>query len=246
MDPGTADRAFDLIDRSIGDDGPQTRAAAARAPRARRDPQPASARWSISSSAPHPGPDRPRAMVGRQHAFALVATGCPPPRRRPATSPWPSWPGATWPGTARPTERTSRGGRACRCATPAPGWARSPASCAELPGGLLDLAGRGGPRGCRAPPARRLRPLLLGWRSRARTCWATTSPRRQRRRVPQLCARRRPGGRGVAPVRGRSQRRARAVRRPRRPAAGGAGARRRGAAVGSSAWPPKHALNTNS
>ena len=83
------------------------------------------------------------------------------------TPPWPSWPAGTWPVMARPPTGTSPSGPGCRCATPAGGWRRSPASWISAPTAGLDLAGR---RAAEVLPPPRLLgsfdPVLHGWASR--------------------------------------------------------------------------------
>ncbi len=95
------------------------------------------------------------------------ATGSAPPSRSIATSPSPSWPAATWSATRRPTTATWPAGPACRCATPAPAWRRSPRSWSSASDGLVHLAAH--PPLAEVPAPRLLGafdPVLLGWTSR--------------------------------------------------------------------------------
>ena len=135
------------IERALAEEGPLTRAQL----RERLE----------SAGVPHRGPgagppadarlparDRRARPDGRQAArlrpgprLARAAEG-----RSTARRPWPSWPAATSPATARPGSGTWRAGRACRCATRAPGL----------------TAHRLGARGARRGPARARRPPARG------------------------------------------------------------------------------------
>ena len=138
-------------------------------------------------------------MIGRQHAFARVPdwlSPAPPPPRETALAelarrylaghgPASDRDLARWAGLPLRDARAGLGAIA--------------GELRELAGGLVDLARR-----ARAAPLPRPRllgafePLLLGWASRADVLGADRGPRRQRRRVSQLRARRGPGRRRLA------------------------------------------------
>jgi hypothetical protein len=168
VDADTADRAVMLIERFIADDGPQTRTAL-------RDRLERAGIPNLSQSLIHliyrasiqgrivRGP-----MAGRQHAFALVddwLPAVPIPDRDAALA---------------ELARRYLAGHGPAAATDLARWSGLPLRDAragleaiaghlrELPGGLVDLAGR---RRAAGLPAPRLlgpfEPLLLGWSSRA-------------------------------------------------------------------------------
>ena len=168
VDPGTADRALDLIDRSIGEDGPQTRAALREHLERAGIPNLQHSMVHLIFGAAIRGRIVRGPVVGRQHAFALVRDwlpASPPPARDVALAelarrylaghgPATESDLARWAGLPLRDARAGLGAIA--------------RELRRLPGGLLDLAGRG--RAARLPAPRLLgafEPLLLGWRSRA-------------------------------------------------------------------------------
>jgi hypothetical protein len=173
VDPGTADRAFALIDRSIGEDGPQTRAALRQRLERAGIPNLEHSMIHLIFGAAIRGRIVRGPMVGRHHAFALVRDWLPsssPPARDVALA---------------ELARRYLAGHGPATESDLARWAGLPlrdaraglsAIARELrprPGGLLDLAGRG--RAARLPPPRLLgafEPLLLGWRSRDRVLGA--------------------------------------------------------------------------
>jgi hypothetical protein len=168
VDPGTADRAIDLIDRSIANDGPQTRAALRERLERAGIPNLQHSMVHLIFGASIRGRIVRGPMVGRQHAFARVPdwlpSSPPPPRdialaelaRRYLAGHGP----ATGADLARWAGLPLRDARA--------GLQAIARELRQLRGGLLDLAGRG--RAAPLPAPRLLgafEPLLLGWRSRA-------------------------------------------------------------------------------
>jgi hypothetical protein len=168
VDPDTAARAVDLMDRSLAEDGPLTRAqlrerlARAGIPNLEHSLVHLIFRASIEGRIVR-GP-----MIGRQHALARVAdwlAPAPPPPRDAALAelarrylaghgPADNRDLARWAGLPL---------RDARAALRAIGG-----HLRELPGGLVDLARR--PRAASLPPPRLLgtfEPVLLGWCSRA-------------------------------------------------------------------------------
>ena len=239
VDPGTADRAFDLIDRSIGEDGPQTRAALRERLERAGIPNLQHSMIHLIFGAAIRGRIVRGPMVGRQHAFALVRDwlpASPPPARDVALAelarrylaghgPATESDLARWAGLPLRDARAGLGAIA--------------RELRRLPGGLLDLAGRGraraaaGDRACSAPSNRSC------WAgARARTSWATTRPAssaaacsaalRSSAAGPSRC------GACRAPAASSSSRSPTSTPRPP-----GAGARRRGAAAVPRAWPLK-------
>jgi winged helix DNA-binding protein len=167
VDPDTAARGIDLIDRAIAEEGPLTRAAL-------RDRLQRAGIPNLEHSLVHlifgaairghivRGP-----MIGRQHAFVRVADWLPsssaPPRgaalaelaRRYLAGHGPAEAGdlARWAGLPLRDARA--------------GLEAIARELRQLPGSLVDLAARG--RSARLPAPRLLgpfEPLLLGWRSR--------------------------------------------------------------------------------
>jgi hypothetical protein len=168
VDPSTAERAFALIDRSIDDDGPQTRAALRERLESAGIPNLDHSMIHLIFGAAIRGRIVRGPMVGRQHAFANVRDWLPgdaaPSRdialaelaRRYLVGHGP----ATESDLARWAGLPLRDARA--------GLRAIARELRRLPDGLLDLAGRG--RAARLPAPRLLgpfEPLLLGWRSRA-------------------------------------------------------------------------------
>jgi hypothetical protein len=168
VNPGTADRAFDLIDRSISEDGPQTRAALRERLERAGIPNLQHSMVHLIFGAAIRGRIVRGPMVGRQHAFALVRDwlpASPPPARDVALAelarrylaghgPATESDLARWAGLPLRDARAGLGAIA--------------RELRRLPGELLDLAGRG--RAAQLPAPRLLGafdPLLLGWRSRA-------------------------------------------------------------------------------
>jgi hypothetical protein len=168
LDAATSARAVDLIDRSIAQDGPLTRAqlrerlTRAGIPHLERSLVHLVFRASIEGRIVR-GP-----MVGRQHAFARVSdwlSPAPPPPRETALAelarrylaghgPASDRDLARWAGLPLRDARAGLGAIA--------------GELRELSGGLVDLARRG--RAAALPPPRLLgafEPLLLGWASRA-------------------------------------------------------------------------------
>ncbi|HYZ61119.1 MAG TPA: winged helix DNA-binding domain-containing protein [Acetobacteraceae bacterium] len=167
VDPDTAARAIDLIDRSIANDGPLTRAALRQRLERAGIPNLEQSMVHLIFGAAIRGRIVRGPMVGRQHAFSRVAdwlpSFSPPPRdaalaelaRRYLAGHGPAGDGdlARWAGLPLRDARA--------------GLAAIAGELRRLPGGLLDLARRGGAG--RLPPPRLLgafEPLLLGWRSR--------------------------------------------------------------------------------
>jgi hypothetical protein len=168
VDPSTADRAIDLIDRSIGNGGPQTRAALRERLERAGIPNLQHSMVHLIFGAAIRGRIVRGPMAGRQHAFALVRDwlpSCPPPARDVALA---------------ELARRYLAGHGPATEADLARWAGLPLrdvraglqaiarELRQLPGGLVDLAGRG--RAARLPAPRLLgafEPLLLGWRSRA-------------------------------------------------------------------------------
>jgi hypothetical protein len=167
LDAATSARAVELIDRSIAEDGPLTRAqlrerlARAGIPHLEHSLVHLVFRASIEGRIVR-GP-----MIGRQHAFARVAdwlSPAPPPPRETALAelarrylaghgPASDRDLARWAGLPLRDARAGLGAIA--------------GELRELAGGLVDLARRG--RAAPLPPPRLLgafEPLLLGWASR--------------------------------------------------------------------------------
>ncbi len=159
---------METIERSLAEEGPLTRKQLSE----RLD----AAGVPTAGQALHP-PAVPRRPARARRARAdgrQAARLRPRPRlarsrsRWTARRRWPSWPAATWSATRPPTTATSPAGPGCRCATPAPGWRRSPRSCVERDDGLRRPRKRQPPP-AEIPPPRLLGafdPLLLGWTSR--------------------------------------------------------------------------------
>ena len=167
LDPATTDRAVDLIDRSIADEGPLTRAALRERLERAGIPNLEHAFVHLVFRASIEGRIVRGPMVGRQHAFARVADWLspgPPPDRDVALAelarrylaghgPAADRDLARWAGLPLRDARAGLGAIA--------------AELSEVGGGLVDLARRG--RAARMPPPRLLgafEPLLLGWCSR--------------------------------------------------------------------------------
>ena len=167
--------------RALADDGPaDPRGAARRACGAPASPSPARRSIQVLFRAAIEGVVVRGPMIGRQHAYVLVRDWLPAPGRRrpsPATSRWPSWPGATWPGTAPPASVTWRAGRAAAARRPGRPAARSPASCATAAADWSTCAPGG--RIGRLPPPRLLGAFepVLSAGPRAPRCSASTMPR---------------------------------------------------------------------
>jgi hypothetical protein len=167
VDPDTAARAIDLIDRSIAEDGPLTRAALRERLERAGIPNLEHALVHLVFGAAIRGRIVRGPMIGRQHAFVRVAdwlpSFTPPPRdaalaelaRRYLAGHGPAGEGdlARWAGLPLRDARA--------------GLAAIARELRRLPGGGLDLTRRVGAG--RLPPPRLLgpfEPLLLGWRSR--------------------------------------------------------------------------------
>jgi hypothetical protein len=168
VDPGTADRAFDLIDRSIGEDGPQTRAALRERLERAGIPNLQHSMVHLVFGAAIRGRIVRGPMVGRQHAFALVRDWLPPspPPARDVALAELARRYLAGHGPATESDLARWAGLPLRDARA--GLGAIARELRRLPGGLLDLAGRG--RAARLPAPRLLgafEPLLLGWRSRA-------------------------------------------------------------------------------
>ena len=131
---------------------------------------------------PHRGPGdaaparcSPRCAASRCSARCATTAATPSrspatgsaPRRRGSRAPiatprWPSSPAATSPATARRRPPTSPPGAACRCATRAPGWRRSPPSWPARRRPRRPRRARPAPAAIPGAPAARLRPLPAG------------------------------------------------------------------------------------
>ncbi|MGZ4172033.1 MAG: winged helix DNA-binding domain-containing protein [Solirubrobacteraceae bacterium] len=168
VDPDTAARAIDLIDRSIGENGPLTRASLRERLERAGIPNLEHSMVHLIFGAAIRGRIVRGPMIGRQHAVARVADWLPsfdPPTREAAlaelarrylTGHGPAGDGdlARWAGLPLRDARA--------------GLEAIARELRQLPGGLVDLARRG--RAARVPGPRLLgafEPLLLGWRSRA-------------------------------------------------------------------------------
>jgi hypothetical protein len=168
LDAATTERAVDLIDRSIANDGPLTRAqlrerlGRAGIPHLDRSLVHLVFRASVEGRIVR-GP-----MIGRQHAFARVSDWLspapPPPRERALAELARRYLAGHGPASDRDLARWA--GLPLRDARA--GLGAIAGELRELGGGLVDLARRG-----RAAPVPRPRllgafePLLLGWASRA-------------------------------------------------------------------------------
>jgi hypothetical protein len=168
IDPDTAVRAIDLIDRSIGEEGPLTRAALRERLERAGIPNLEHSMVHLIFGAAIRGRIVRGPMIGRQHAFARVADWLPPmpppPRhaalaelgRRYLAGHQPAGDAdlARWAGLPLRDARAGLGAIA--------------RELRRRPDGLLELARR--PRTARLPAPRLLgtfEPLLLGWGSRA-------------------------------------------------------------------------------
>jgi len=167
VDPATATRAIDLIDRSIGEEGPLTRAALRERLERAGIPNLEHSMVHLIFGAAIRGRIVRGPMVGRQHAFARVADWLPrqPPPPRHAALAELARRYLAGHGPADDADLARWAGLPLRDAR-----AGLEAIARELrrrPDGLVELARR--PRAAR-PPAPRLlgafEPLLLGWRSR--------------------------------------------------------------------------------
>jgi hypothetical protein len=167
LDPATTERAVDLIDRSIADEGPLTRAALRERLERADIPNLEHSFVHLVFRASIEGRIVRGPVVGRQHAFARVADwlspGPAPDRdvalaelaRRYLAGHGPAGDRdlARWAGLPLRDARAGLGAIA--------------GELSEVGGGLVDLARRG--RAARTPPPRLLgafEPLLLGWCSR--------------------------------------------------------------------------------
>jgi hypothetical protein len=167
LDPDTSNRAVDLIDRSIAEQGPMTRAQLRERLERAGIPNLQRAFGHLVFRASIEGRIVRGPMIGRQHAFARVADwlspGPPPPRdtalaelaRRYLAGHGPASDRdlARWANLPLGDVRAGLGAIASRLR--------------EVGDGLVDLNGRG--RAAAPPPPRLLgafEPLLLGWRSR--------------------------------------------------------------------------------
>lgn len=168
LDPATTSRAVDLIDRSIANEGPLTRAQLRERLERAGIPNLEHSLVHLVFRASIEGRIIRGPMAGRQHAFARVAdwlSPAPPPPRDAALAelarrylvghgPASDRDLARWAGLPL---------RDARAGLQAIGGELRP-----LPGGLVDLARRG--RAAPLPPPRLLgtfEPVLLGWASRA-------------------------------------------------------------------------------
>ena len=159
----------EAIERALAEEGPLTRPQLRERLDARRASRPQGqalvhllflAALARHRRARADGRQRARLRPGPRLARAAASRSTATPR-------WPSWRAATWSATAPPTTATSPAGPACRCATPAPAWRRSPPSWSER--ARRPRRPRQAPAAEPLPPPRLLGafdPLLLGWTSR--------------------------------------------------------------------------------
>ncbi|MGZ4178881.1 MAG: winged helix DNA-binding domain-containing protein [Solirubrobacteraceae bacterium] len=167
IDPGTTERAVDLIDRSIAEDGPLTRAALRERLERADVPNLEHSLVHLVFRASIEGRIVRGPMVGRQHAFARVAdwlSPAPPPPRDVALAELARRYLAGH-GPAGDSDLARWAGLPLRDARA--GLSAIAGELREVGGGLVDLARRG--RAAPVPPPRLLgafEPLLLGWASR--------------------------------------------------------------------------------
>ena len=167
VDPDTAERALRLIDRSIGTDGPQTRAALRERLERAGIPNLEHSMVHLIFGAAIRGRIVRGPMVGRQHAFALARdwlSPTPPPARDVALAELARRYLAGH-GPATDADLSRWAGLPLRDARA--GLAAIARELRQSPGGRVDLSRRG--RAGRLPAPRLLgafEPLLLGWRSR--------------------------------------------------------------------------------
>jgi hypothetical protein len=167
VDPDTAARAIELIDRAIADDGPLTRSALRERLQRAGIPNLEHSMVHLIFGASIRGRIVRGPMIGRQHAFVRVADWLPswtPPPRDAALAELARRYLAGH-GPARDTDLARWAGLPLRDARA--GLTAIAPQLRPQPGDLVDLAARG--RSAR-PPAPRLlgpfEPLLLGWGSR--------------------------------------------------------------------------------
>jgi hypothetical protein len=168
LDPDTSARAVDLIDRSIAEDGPLTRAQLRERLERAGIPHLQGGLVHLVFRASVEGRIVRGPMIGGHHAFARVpdwlSPAPPPPRETALAELARRYLAGHGPATDRDLARWA--GLPLRDARA--GLTAIAGELRELPGGLLDLARRG-----RAAPLPRPRllgafePLLLGWSSRA-------------------------------------------------------------------------------
>jgi Winged helix DNA-binding domain len=168
LDAATTERAVDLIDRSIADAGPLTRAALRERLERGGIPNLEHSFVHLVFRASIEGRIIRGPMIGRQHAFARVADwlspGPPPPREAALAELARRYLAGHGPAGDRDLARWA--GLPLRDARA--GLRAIGRELREMPGGLADLARRG--RAAPMPPPRLLgafEPLLLGWSSRA-------------------------------------------------------------------------------
>ena len=165
--------------------------------------------------------------AGRQHAYvAGPRLARPAAQGRSDRRHWPSSPAATWSATGRRTIATSRGGRACRCATPAPASRRSPPSSSSATTAWSRWPAASGRASSPPRPARAVRPGPARLVPHARRSSAPTSSWSPQRPLPPLRDGRGAGGRDLAIPEGEGRDRA-ARADPRRSEDGARGRRRR-------------------
>ena len=168
LDAATTARAVDLIDRSIAEEGPLTRAQLRERLERAGIPNLEHSLVHLVFRASIEGRIVRGPMIGRQHAFARVADWLspppPPPRDRALAELARRYLAGHGPATERDLARWA--GLPLRDARA--GLGAIGGELREFPGGLVDLARR--PRAAGMPPPRLLgtfEPLLLGWASRA-------------------------------------------------------------------------------
>jgi hypothetical protein len=168
LDPDTAQRAVELIDRSIAEEGPLTRIALRDRLQRAGIPHLEHALVHLVFRASIEGRIVRGPVVGRQHAFARVAvwlSPAPPPARDVALA---ELARRYLIGHGPATDRDLARWAGLPLGDARAGLRSIASELRELPGGLVDLAR---PRRAAALPAPRLlgtfEPVLLGWTSRA-------------------------------------------------------------------------------
>jgi hypothetical protein len=168
VDPDTAVRGVAVIERAIADEGPLTRPALRARLQHAGVPVAGQALVHLLFRASLEGRIIRGPMTGREHAFALVRDWVPDARAPSRDTALAELARRYLAGHGPATDRDLARWAGLPLGDARAGLEAIAGRLREVPGGLVDLAGR--PRAARRPPPRLLgafEPLLLGWRSRS-------------------------------------------------------------------------------